>query len=198
MTSHVLEQLRSATRPLHAPLEAAVALDRPDLRVDHYRGYLSRLLGWHAPLEEALARAPEVPGADVPSRRKASLLADDLVALGLSPAEVAALPRCRALPAVDTAARLLGVLYVVEGATLGGCHVLRLIAARLPGEVARASRFLRCYGDGRATGERFRAFAALLERATPPGAAGEAACAARDAFRSLHAWFTASEAPTSF
>jgi heme oxygenase len=85
---------------------------------------------------------------------------------------------------------VLGVLYVVEGATLGGAHVLRLVSARLPGEAARASRFLRCYGDGRATGERFRAFASLLERATPPGRAAEVAGAAHDAFRSLHQWFT--------
>lgn len=191
MNSRVLEELRAATRLLHAPLEAAVDLGRADLAPAHYRHYLARLLGWHGPLEEALRQAPGVAGLDLAGRRKAHLLERDLGELGFAPGDLAALPRCRDLPSVASPARVLGVLYVVEGATLGGAHVHRLVAGRWPEVAARASRFLRVYGDGRATGERFRAFAALLDPATPPGGAPEVAAAACDAFRSLHRWFTA-------
>jgi heme oxygenase (biliverdin-IX-beta and delta-forming) len=192
VASLVLEQLRAATRPWHARLEDAIGLGR-GVEVDEawYRRHLARLLGWHAPLEEALRTAPAAPGLDAAAaRRRAHLIADDLAALGMSAAEVAALPRCRDLPSLATPARVVGVLYVLEGAALGGARLHRALAERLPRVAARAGRFLHCHGDEAATRRAFGRFTALLDPATPADRIGEAALAAQDAFRSILAWFT--------
>jgi len=55
-------------------------------------------------------------------------LKQDLLALGMTEAAIAALPLCGRLPAVPTPPRAFGVLYVIEGAPVGGriadMHVL--------------------------------------------------------------------------
>lgn len=188
MTHPVLDELRAATRPLHAALEDAVGVMRPGLTLSGYRDYLARLLGFHAPLEEALASAPGAPGVDLRDLSRAPLLAADLAALGVAPAALAALPRCAALPSLATAGRVLGVAYVIVGSALGGAFVLRHVAAALP-EAAHAVRALRPYGDGPATAARWRALAATLEGAGATLGAAELVRGAVDTFSALHAWF---------
>jgi heme oxygenase len=46
-------------------------------------------------------------------------LEQDLLWLGMTQADIAALPLCGRLPAIPTLPRVLGVLYVIDGAALG-------------------------------------------------------------------------------
>ena len=80
---------------------------------------------------------------DWPNRRKLGLLAADLA--DLHRGDPGSLPRCPDVPEVEDTACALGVLYVIEGATLGGA----LIAAHLRDTdvPAGALRFFSCYGD---------------------------------------------------
>jgi heme oxygenase len=82
---------------------------------------------------------------------------------------------------------MLGVAYVIEGSTLGG----KFILARLPPALAplrgTATGFLEGYGA--ATGERWRSFGGVVERAiTTPEEVADAVAGARDAFGRMIDW----------
>jgi heme oxygenase len=113
----IVDRLREATRRLHAELDGVAAvLEGGSPR---YAWFVAKQYGFLAPLEALLAEA--APLSDLERRRKAHLFAADLLHLGLHPAR---LPRCAALPRVDSPARALGALYVLEGSTLGGAFLL--------------------------------------------------------------------------
>ena len=150
--------LRAQTADQHTALEAtplmqAFAAGTDDLRYAYE--YLSRQYRLHRGCEAVLsAVVPE----DVSSVRlaKACWLAQDLERLGHPPAGPAA-----TVPAVDTWPSALGMLYVIEGSTLGLQKVRRDLAAAGSTGWPTASRFVRGYGD--ATASRWREFLRLVE-----------------------------------
>lgn len=149
-TSTALASLRTATGAQHARLDAgldAVAqLADPERRV----GLCMRYAAFHIPADAALEPwLREVPGLDLASRSRAPLLAR--FAGGCS------LP---AFPAPGSRAEALGMLYVLEGSTLGGRFIAGALAAR--GVTDPDLAFLDPYGSE--TGARWRAFLAVLAR----------------------------------
>ena len=64
-------------------------------------------------------------------RARAELIERDLLALGLSPADLAALPLCSDRPELSCVEDLAGCLYVLEGACLGGRVLTPLLQRRL-------------------------------------------------------------------
>jgi heme oxygenase len=64
-------------------------------------------------------------------RARAELIERDLLALGRSPAELAALPLCSDRPELSCFEDLAGCLYVLEGACLGGQVLIPLLHRRL-------------------------------------------------------------------
>jgi heme oxygenase len=79
--------------------------------VDGYRRFLARILGWERGLEIALTRVSL--WAD---RAKSRIIADDLLALGMTAEEVVAIPTCMdAVNAVTDATSTLGWLFAAEG-----------------------------------------------------------------------------------
>ena len=142
----VLLRLRSVTGAAHARLEAELDLLGRGLDPDRYRRLLERFLGFHRIVEprlDAWHRAADL--LDWPDRRKTALLVADLGDLGVGPGRLAALPDCPDVPEITSTADALGILYVVEGATLGG----RVIAEHLRGGCVpvRALRFFGSYGE---------------------------------------------------
>ncbi len=121
-------------------------------------------------------------------RRKACLLARDLRALGTSAAEVAALPRFADLPTLETPAEALGCLYVLEGATLGGQVVARLVAGRFGFDRGSGCAFFASYGER--VGSMWRELGAALVTFTDTTGDDEAvvrsACAT---FATFERWF---------
>jgi len=125
------DALRRATRQVHEALHhnrflEPLASGRIDL--PQYRTILSRLYGFHAPLEAAFETAAarlELESVLGPRRRVATLRRD-LGEIGFSPAQIEALPQASHPPMADPA-EFYGAFYVREGSTLGG----RLLASRL-------------------------------------------------------------------
>ena len=184
-----LERIRQETRALHEQIEGIVPLLQPDADEQTYRRYLEKLLGFHRPLEPVLfARAGlRELGIRRAEREKAPWLARDLLALGLSAEQLTALPRCGALPRVQSLSAALGCCYVLEGATLGAQLIHRELSARLPDTMSRASSYLRCYGSE--TGRMWKAFCAALEHhGQCAEEQSEMADAARQTFTLLRAW----------
>jgi heme oxygenase len=143
-------QLRAATdrhhRRLETRVDAVARLSDPLLRPDLIRRYAAL----HLPADDALGpHLRHVPGLDFRGRSRVPLLA------GLAGEH--ALPP---FPAPRNRAVALGMLYVLEGSTLGGRLILATLAER--GVVDPKLAFLDPYGAQ--TGTRWRGFLAVLER----------------------------------
>ncbi len=123
--------LRDATTEIHKRLHGQAAfkpLLRRTISRSDYCALLSRLYGFHQPLEVALGfQAQVVSTVPAGAHRRAHRLASDLQFLGLSERDISALPLARTPGRLDQRGRFLGCLYVREGATLGG----RVMAAKL-------------------------------------------------------------------
>lgn len=120
-------RLRLETREAHARVDALVGIDRPNFSVEDWRDYLRRLERVVRPLEAVLRQNARQWAAwlpDAASRWRAHRFADDLAALDVAPLPGAPVP---ATLCASTAA-CLGVLYVLEGSTLGARVVLKRLA----------------------------------------------------------------------
>lgn len=181
----VLQMLRTATSVQHKALEARLPLTHPDLDRTGYISIIQAYYGFHVPLQRHIAHflAPRSPD---PERYKIAALIKDLHALGLSDAHIQALPLCTALPTLETHAHLLGILYVMEGATLGGQVLRRIIAEKLGIDAQSGGEFLDVYG--RDTGRLWKAFLKELAEFDHPRHNGEVVDAACATFACFESW----------
>jgi heme oxygenase len=143
-----------------------------------YRMLLCRMYGFHMAFEGAAGIAPE----------RSLWLAEDLRTLGLTEMAIAELPRCAALPGLDTEHRRLGALYVAEGSALGG----RELAKRLDTLFAPGERNGRRFFSGRDadTGKAWRVFCDRLDgHPVDDAARDETIAAAVETFAAFEDWF---------
>lgn len=155
-------QLRDATAEAHQTLDDAIGGFSTDAE---YRHYLTALAAFRIAAEGAL---PANDLAGWTPTRLAPQIRADLDDLGIPQ------PDARPLPPA-TGSSLLGLLYVLEGAVLGG-QILRKRAAVLGHDAASGARHLA------GTPVNWARFLTMLETA-PDYCADEAAAAARAAFR---------------
>ena len=160
-TFMILQLLRDATHAQHQHLENRIDLLGRDWSLEFYRALLEKFYGFYAPLEPAIFTHPQWHEFNfvAESRRKICWLQNDLQFLGLSAAQIEALPLCKYLPRADTFARAVGCAYVVEGSTLGGQIISRHLKTKL-NLPPRGCRFFTAYGEQ--TGKMWREFVALL------------------------------------
>ena len=118
--------VKEASQPLHSSVEALLL---PKLEALHSRaGYaaiLKMFYGYFFPLEKLLQQhlsSAQLP--DLSQRRKAAAILHDLAAIG---EPVAGLPLCQHLPEIKNSTQALGALYVLEGSTLGGKMIVRML-----------------------------------------------------------------------
>lgn len=119
----ILERIKHETLPQHKRLERVFRILDPDLTREDYRYWLERLYGLHAGFEAAIEPWAATLDIDWASRRKAAWLRRDLLSLGRSEAELDGIALREALPQLASLGRAFGVLYVLEGSTLGGRHI---------------------------------------------------------------------------
>lgn len=141
------QRLRHATQPIHRRLEARLPLLDSRLTATRYRNLLRTFFGFYVPLEASMEKsAPPALSADVARRRKSRWLLEDLLSLGDSTQIIETLPLCGELPQMTSQADVLGALYVVEGATLGGQFVVTSLCNSLGRNADRSVRFFTSYG----------------------------------------------------
>jgi heme oxygenase len=156
------------------------------LTLARYRGYLERFYGLYRPLE---ARLDRLPFADVglllAARHKVPMLEADLVRLGTDPGS---LPLCTELPSAGTLAEGFGVLYVLEGSTLGGQVIRRHLDCTLGVGPDNGGAFFVSYGVR--VGEMWSTFQLALSAfaAAHPEARGALIGAARGTFDAARIW----------
>lgn len=158
--------LRRGTRHEHRSteglLDASGWLDSPA----SYAGYLTRLLRFHRMVEADIGpAAARLDGLDYEQRRRSPVIAADLQALaeaGVAAGIELSSGVDRPSPAIDAGpSEVLGVLYVIEGATLGGRILIRRLERQLGLAPGRGGSSLVPYGP--ATTERWRRFGAVVE-----------------------------------
>ena len=145
----ILARLRDQTRCQHERVERSVNFPDRLQTIAGYRDLLARFYGYYAPLEHDLRRVipAGLPDLDFQARAKAPLLARDLLAFGCNPETLASLPACSMLPPVSNVHQALGCMYVLEGATLGGQQMRRLVQQRFGLDRESGCAFFTSYGD---------------------------------------------------
>jgi heme oxygenase (biliverdin-IX-beta and delta-forming) len=91
-----------------------------------YAVILKMFYGYYMPLENHLQKfiTPALL-PDIAKRRTSGLILEDLKGIGLP---VTSLPLCNALPTINNVPTAFGALYVLEGSTLGGKMIARMLA----------------------------------------------------------------------
>ncbi len=117
----LLVELRAATRVAHERLESRLDVLSRCRTTTQYAALLAGFRSVYAPLEQALDASPLTTTAvpDWAQRRKTGWLEADLRDLG------AAAPPLPTGTAPRSTAEVVGAVYVMEGATLGGALVVR-------------------------------------------------------------------------
>lgn len=186
----LLQLLKTETRPHHERAENVVRLMAPELTVSGYRAHLEALHALHAVLEAHVATHLEAahPALRVAERRKLHLLHEDLRALGHDEASLARLPALPRAPDVPGVPEALGVLYVLEGSTLGGQLILRHLVRHFEGTPVGGFAFFRAYGEG--VGPMWKSLVETLPRACPdPSLVPRVIRGAQDTFDAFEARF---------
>jgi heme oxygenase len=184
--STIQQQLRHETQVCHARIHGMVPLLDPRVTPQELRGVLRCFYGFYAPLESRMYAAAQGPlEGEVRARRKTPWLVHDLVAMGDTQDRIAELPWCTDLPPMASPGQLLGVLYVLEGATLGGQVIAEALRRHIGKEVS--CRFFTSYGDQ--VPAMWGSFLDVLTKLTTGEEAERCAVASAQAtFESLERW----------
>jgi heme oxygenase len=175
----LLQTLRAATSPLHRELDGMLAEGMPTRSREAYAGYLVRFrdgVGRCWP-ELDWSRLEKLGLPDAPMRQaRYHALGGDLLALGQSQPPLADATR----PAAP--ARMIGILYVLEGSIHGGMALLGDLRRHDPEAAGIAGRFLSGFGERNRSS--WADFVAWLESIPTggdllPASADGAACAFR-------------------
>lgn len=178
-----LAELRAQTAPQHQQLESRLnILESVQSRGDLLR-HLQRFYHWIQPVEELITPSANQLPIEWKKRSRAKALAADIEFLGGSQSPPSVNDQLNVPPLSEAAT--LGILYVLEGSTLGGQVITGKFKDRFG---LSADAGLRFYGGrGRDTAVYWREFLAVLEDFfnSHPEDADELYAAARWAFESI-------------
>ena len=186
--SSMLSRLDGETRAHHGEADG-YWLDLMSVGVtrEQYKMQLVRVYGFEAPVESALAYTPHLVIPDRRDRVRSGLIAQDLLALGITPAKVTALPQCRDIGPFDDPAEALGWKYVIERPTQMHAAIKRNLIHH-ESELAQACAYLSvCDGIAAA---RWQQFGSLLDSLEDRNRAGARMIeGAHNAFACMISWF---------
>jgi heme oxygenase len=180
------EQLKTATDTNHQQLEKQLVLRMKAIHsVPEYINLLQLFYTYFGGLEDAIKTHINTTHlSDYHQRRKAGALADDITALGGTVQPIAG---ATDLPQLQNHLQAFGALYVIEGSTLGGQIISKMIARQLELPAGKGLSFFNGYGE--ASGGMWAGFrAALNEQAHNPAEEGEVITAANDTFIKFKQW----------
>jgi heme oxygenase len=163
-----MQQLKTQTAHLHEHLPQTIPLlqqlEQPTLT--SYTSILCAYWGYYLPIEQRIDQAwfafPELATFDLAGRHKTNLIERDLAFLGMDAMQINRLPICHDLPSITTLGHALGVLYVIEGATLGSQLIARTIEKTLGLNEQAGCAFFNGYG--REVGPMWKRFSAFVNQ----------------------------------
>jgi heme oxygenase (biliverdin-IX-beta and delta-forming) len=164
----------------HHPLLAPLV--RPGLSLKHYGRVLQAFHRVYAGLQPRLDAALQrmAPGSGYRPSERLQWLQQDLDHLQLRSESSLSTPPENNWPSIHSAAQLIGCLYVVEGSTLGGQVIARVVGERLGLTPDNGARFF--LGHGAHTHARWEALWVLAGQVLEEGDAPACSQAARELF----------------
>lgn len=180
----LFEKLKIQTLSQHKDIEQHVPILRPGFSREEYRAYLERLLGFYGPVEERFKNLDPawVEALELEKRKKTHLLKSDIQALGGVPSSTSSL---KEVPATDSAAQIVGLLYVLEGSTLGG----QILKKRLKENLNLADDEMQFFsGYGPHTGSMWMKFKEKAEELVDVQAHDEVVASAQNTFECYKNW----------
>lgn len=127
MPSAFLSDLKSKTLDSHKKLESlqiSVSILSPDMKISDYTNYLSLMHDVHKNTEELVFPLVYEIVKDLDKRKKSNLIEEDFNFLTYNKTDLKQVFHNKEI----SAAFALGILYVMEGSTLGGRFILKNIS----------------------------------------------------------------------
>lgn len=159
-TSSVATQLREQTAVYHSETESCLLPRLKNIEsVKEYRELLKMFYGYFFPVQESIKQyitTQDLP--DINQRRSARLILKDLEFLQDSGA---AIKTCAHLPSIDSKAEAFGALYVLEGSTLGGRMIAKMLLRNPAVSLNGGLHFFNGYGE--ATAAKWKLFLEVLD-----------------------------------
>lgn len=185
-----LKALKDTTAADHEALERlplSVSVTNPAVTLKDYSNYLEHMWPFVQDLEENIYPLLIAIVPDIDQRRKRSLILEDLHVLG------AHIPRFFSWPFTSVTEKIttpfaLGIMYVMEGSTLGGKFIGNNIQQALGYNAESGAQYFAGYGA--ATGSMWKAFLGYLSHYQKTNNTDEEIFAgANYAFRTIHDYF---------
>lgn len=139
-------ELKEQTKQSHQLLEAKMVRSiKAICTVEEYGELLRLFYSFFAPLEQEVIKYLNKPNLSMMSgRRKALLLRTDILH---HHGELPALAKKNNLPQIKDNLQALGALYVMEGSTLGGAMIIKMIATHLNMDTVPGTLFFEGYKE---------------------------------------------------
>lgn len=180
------EQIRFYTKEEHARLEKKlVGIIRHIRTVDQYVSFLEMFYAFYQATEQKMEQyltIERIP--DIQQRRKAIVLLHDIQAL-----DPFKKPENHPVtsPSINSYPQALGAAYVLEGSTLGGVFIAKIIREQVQALPPRKGfGFFQSYGP--AVQEMWKKFHTYLSQVTDAADQHEAIAAARETFLTFNHW----------
>lgn len=182
------KRLRQETAESHQKLEEnrlSKAILNPSVSIQDYQTYLAALFGVTIACEDQIFPAISHIVNDLPARFKSRLIIDDLLATGYPEEAVDALPVHRF--EFSSVAEALGIMYVLEGSTLGGKIIYKHIHEVLGLTPENGASYF--WGYGAQTGNLWKSFISSLTQFVDEAGERDAVIAsAKKTFTSIDNW----------
>jgi heme oxygenase len=180
----VSQRLKKGTAEAHQQTETILAPRLASIRtIDDYACILKMFYGYFSPLEKAISHyitTAVLP--DVHERRNSLFILRDLEAIGCSTEK---LLTCQDIPKIISIPRALGAMYVLEGSTLGGRMISKMMMKNT--SVVFDESYLNFFnGYKEDTGNKWKAFLSVIERYEAEG--NELIDSANETFDGLTKW----------
>jgi heme oxygenase len=180
------DKLKESTKQNHQQLEKALVGKLKTIRsANDYTGLLKLFYGYFGGLEQKINKIIDTEFLpDHMERRKTKAIADDLLSLG---SEIPEQATGNSLPVIANHLQALGALYVIEGSTLGGKIISKMMQQQL-NLGGKGLSFFAGYGDR--TERMWDSFKSTLNKqAETPARQAEVIAAANETFLKFGEWF---------
>jgi len=184
-----IEKLRSETKSIHQALEKVLI---PGIKQanspEAYAGILKTFYGYFKGMEPILdAQLSDKLVPAYSKRRKSNVILEDLKSMNMS-GELAV---ANDLPEISTVPQALGALYVLEGSTLGGRVITKMLMQNLNLTDTKHLQFFSGYGDQ--TEMMWGSFLETLNNASNDQTEDEIIQAAAETFSKFKTWIERSQ-----
>ena len=178
----ILDKLREETRADHDKLEAIGLSDKimdGSLSPEEYKNLIRVHFLVHRSLEDQLEQfrvEQYFPELHFNERKKMPLIRQDLTEIGIDEVEMVRYEVAGDLPDPEVPYGLLGTMYVMEGATLGGMVIVKSLKKNEQLKPFEPFHYFGCYGSD--TGKRWKSFLEVLKHEGNKAEAQEAVVSA--------------------